>query len=96
MQILKSLVFAFPLLGSAELIRCATGNPSSKLQNAHTNQAKVDTANRFNDKINTHPKVSVNTFVHIISKGPAQEQGNLPQAKIVDQVHWGSTYTLFA
>jgi len=95
MRFLISLLLAIPLLASADVTRCATKNPSSKLQKLHATQAKVDAANRLNEKRNTYPKVSINTFVHVIGKGPTEEDGNTQQAKIVDQVRWSAIHAQF-
>lgn len=86
MHFQKSFILALPLLASADVNRCATKQPNSGLQKLHASQAKIDDTNRLNNKENTHPKVSINTFVHIISKGSAEAEGNSAQESIVDQV----------
>ena len=94
MRFLIPLVLGLPLLASAEVTRCETRNPSSKLQRIHVAQAKADAANRFNDKESIYPRVPINTFVHIISKGPTEE-GATPQQQIIDQVRCSSVRKKF-
>ncbi|KAG9246866.1 hypothetical protein BJ878DRAFT_565433 [Calycina marina] len=89
MLFLKSILFGLPALVLAtDIQRCATKSPGSQLKGLHVAQAKVDSQNRLNGKEaldNTFPKVSVNTYVHVIAS--SQVDDDTPQAQIVDQIN---------
>lgn len=73
-----------------DVLRCGTNNPSAELRKVHASHARIDAAERLahpgRSILPRAPRHEINTYVHVINTGQAEENGNIAQSKILQQV----------
>jgi len=98
MRILTTIIFGFSAFSSinAAISRCGTARPSEEFQALHAAHSKQDAAERlagFNEAIIPRAATHVvTTYAHIINAGPKEEDGNIPQGKIMKQVSLSTSF----
>ncbi|KAH8587114.1 hypothetical protein B0O99DRAFT_584917 [Bisporella sp. PMI_857] len=85
-MLLSPLLLLLPLYAAAQFLRCATSEPKPDLVATHSNQSAIDAANRLNGVEATIEKHTVDTYIHIISSGKNESQGNIPDSKLKAQI----------
>lgn len=73
-----------------DVLKCGTNNPSLEFKEIHASHARIDAAQRLahpgRSILPRAPSYAINTYVHVVSAGSAEEDGNIPQSKVLQQV----------